>query len=84
METWSPESERRCTALHKERLRRAVQMTEARLLDPQGRPRFGLTFYAVNKKGEFGAAAFRPTRFAVADAQGARYVDTASLFDRER
>ena len=67
-----------------ETLRRAIRMTEARLLDPQGRPRFGLTFYAVNKKGEFGAAAFRPTRFAVADAQGARYVDTASLYERER
>ena len=67
-----------------ETLRRALRMTEARLLDPAGRPRYGLTFYAVNKKGEFGAAAFRPTRFAVADAQGARYVDTASLYERER
>jgi N4-(beta-N-acetylglucosaminyl)-L-asparaginase len=67
-----------------ETLRRALRMTEARLLDPAGRPRYGLTFYAVNKKGEFGAAAFRPTRFAVADAQGARYVDTASLYERDR
>jgi N4-(beta-N-acetylglucosaminyl)-L-asparaginase len=67
-----------------ETLRRAVAMTEPRLLDPQGRPRFGLTFYAVNKKGEFGVAAFRPTRFAVADAQGARYVDTAYLYERTR
>jgi len=67
-----------------ETLRRAVRMTEDRLLDPAGQPRFGLTFYAVNKKGEFGAAAVRPTRFAVADAQGARYVDTASLYERAR
>lgn len=67
-----------------ETLRRALRMTEPRLLDPDGRPRFGLTFYALNKKGEFGAAAFRPGRFAVADAQGARYVDTAYLYERER
>jgi N4-(beta-N-acetylglucosaminyl)-L-asparaginase len=67
-----------------ETLRRVVRMTEARLLDPAGTPRFGLTFYAVNKKGEFGAAAFRPSRFAVADGQGARYVDTAYLYDRGR
>jgi N4-(beta-N-acetylglucosaminyl)-L-asparaginase len=67
-----------------ETLRRVIHMTEARLLDPAGRPRFGLTFYAVSKSGEFGAAAFRPTRFAVADARGARYVDTAYLFERDR
>lgn len=67
-----------------ETLRRALRMTEPRLLAPDGRPRYGLTFYAVNKKGEFGAAAFRPGRFAVADAQGARYVDTAYLYERER
>ena len=66
-----------------ETLRRAVGITEPRLLDAAGRPRYGLTFYAVNKKGEFGAAAFRPTRFAVADAQGARYMDTAYLYPRE-
>lgn len=64
-----------------ETLRRAVRMTESRLLDAAGRPRFGLTFYAVNKRGEFGAAALRPTRFAVADAQGARYADTAYLYE---
>jgi len=66
-----------------ETLRRVVRMTEARLLDAGGRPRFGVTFYAVNKQGEFGAAAFRPgTRFAVCDAQGARFVDAAPLYPR--
>ncbi len=63
-----------------ETLRRTIRMTEGRLLNPAGRPQFGLTFYAVNKQGEFGAASFSPTRFAVCDAQGARYVDTAHLY----
>ncbi|MDH3198710.1 MAG: N(4)-(beta-N-acetylglucosaminyl)-L-asparaginase [Candidatus Krumholzibacteria bacterium] len=63
-----------------ETLRRAVRMTEARLLDPTGRPRFGLSFYAVNKRGQFGAASLTPARFAVCDASGARYVDTAALY----
>jgi hypothetical protein len=67
-----------------ETLRRVIHMTESRLLDSAGRPRFGLTYYAVSKTGEFGAAAIRPTRFAVADARGARYVDTAYLFERDR
>jgi N4-(beta-N-acetylglucosaminyl)-L-asparaginase len=65
-----------------ETLRRTIRMTEARLLDSAGRPTFGLTFYAVNKEGEFGAAAFTPARFAVGDAQGARYVDAAYLYPR--
>ncbi len=63
-----------------ETLRRAIAMTEARLLRDDGHPRFGLSFYAVNKKGEFGAASFTPSRFAVCDAGGARYVDSAALY----
>lgn len=65
-----------------ETLRRVIHLTEARLLDTRGRPTFGLSFYAVNKKGEFGAAAFSPHRFAVCDAQGPRYVDVAALYSR--
>ena len=67
-----------------ETLRRVVRMTEPRLLDEAGRPRFNLNFYAVNKQGEFGAASFFPGRFAVCDAQGARFVDTASLYPRRQ
>jgi N4-(beta-N-acetylglucosaminyl)-L-asparaginase len=68
----------------RETLRRVVRMTEARLLDPQGRPRFNLNFYAVNKKGEFGGASLYPSRFAVHDGREARYVDTAYLYERSR
>lgn len=66
-----------------ETLKRAVQMNEPRLLTPDGKPRYQLTFYAVNKHGEFGSASLYPYRFAVHDgtSAGARYVDTAHLFE---
>ena len=61
-------------------LRRVVSATEPRLLDPRGRPKFGLTFYAVNKRGEFGAASLFPDRYAVHDGSDAKLRDTAHLF----
>jgi N4-(beta-N-acetylglucosaminyl)-L-asparaginase len=73
-------------------LQRAVAMTEDRLLDKNNRPLFGLTYYAVNKDGEFGAArmyqqtpaylAEFPDRdkFAVADTDGARLEPAAYLY----
>ncbi|MGH7567897.1 MAG: isoaspartyl peptidase/L-asparaginase [Gemmatimonadales bacterium] len=63
-----------------ETLKRVVHMTEQRLLTPDGRPRFQLTFYAVNKRGEFGAASLYPSRFAIHDGTQARIVDTAHLY----
>ncbi|MGH8698428.1 MAG: isoaspartyl peptidase/L-asparaginase, partial [Burkholderiales bacterium] len=63
-----------------ETLKRVVRMTEQRLLAPDGRPRFGLTYYAVNKRGEFGSASLYPGRFAVHDGTGARFQDTAALY----
>lgn len=65
-----------------ETLRRVVATTEPRLLNPAGRPRFQLNFYAVNKNGDFGAAALFPSRFAVWDGQEAAVRDSAYLFDR--
>jgi N4-(beta-N-acetylglucosaminyl)-L-asparaginase len=64
-----------------ETLKRAVHLTEPRLLTPDGRPRYQLDFYAVNKRGEFGAAALYPSRFAVHDGTQARFVDTAHVYD---
>src|SRR3989440_10464159 len=71
-------------------LRRIAHTTrEKRLLDAQGRPAFGITFYALSKSGEYGAAAMydaSPTgkraQFAVADSRGARKEDCAYLFQR--
>jgi N4-(beta-N-acetylglucosaminyl)-L-asparaginase len=61
-------------------LRRVVEKTPPRLLDAQGRPTFGLQFYAVNKKGEYGGAGFTRNRYAVADDKGARLEDLAVLY----
>ena len=62
-------------------LERVVSMTEARLLDGRGRPRFGLSYYAVAKDGRTGGASlYEGGQYAVADAGGARLVDFAYLF----
>ncbi|MGQ0714753.1 MAG: N(4)-(beta-N-acetylglucosaminyl)-L-asparaginase [Gemmatimonadaceae bacterium] len=67
-----------------ETLQRVIAMTERRLLDARGRPRFDLTFYAVAKDGSYGAATiYAGKRFAVADAKGARLEECASLFKSE-
>src|SRR5438067_939981 len=71
-------------------LRRIAQTTrERRLLAAPGRPNFGITFYAVNKKGDYGSASMydvssagKRAQFAVADSRGARKEDCAYLFQR--
>jgi len=67
-----------------ETLRRVVATTEERLLDGRGRPRFQLTFYAVNKNGGFGAASMYPSGFAAFDGEAAGVRDTAHLYERQR
>ncbi len=65
-------------------LERVVAMTERRLLNDRGRPRFNLNFYAVAKDGRYGGASlYQGGRFAVADARGARLEESAFLFRRE-
>ena len=65
-----------------EALRRAIAMSERRLLDASGRPKYGLTYYAVNKRGEAGAANFTPgAQYAVHDGRAARLADCAALFE---
>ncbi len=66
-----------------ETLRRVVTASESRLLGERGRPRFGLSFYAVNKAGEFGAATFYPSRYAAFDGEQASLPDTAYLYERD-
>ncbi len=62
-------------------MERVIAMTEKRLLDDRGRPYFQLQYYAVNKKGEYaGACCYENSKFAVADASGARLEDCAYLF----
>lgn len=69
-------------------LRRAVEMSEPRVLDERGRPRFDLSYYALAKDGRWGAAAMygaaqagKPRgHVAVCDSSGPRLVAQASLF----
>jgi N4-(beta-N-acetylglucosaminyl)-L-asparaginase len=64
-----------------ETLKRVVRLTPSRLLK-DGRPTFNLNFYALNKRGEFGAASFYPGRYASHDGKTGSLRDTANLFER--
>ncbi len=56
-----------------------------RLCDEDGLPRFGLDFYALNKKGEFGSATiFAGGRYAVHDGVENKHRESAFLFKRKR
>ncbi len=64
-------------------LERVVAMTEARLLDKNGRPNFDLEFYALTKDGRYaGAALYSGSEFAVCDEKGARLEPSAYLYKR--
>lgn len=57
----------------------------ARLLNSDGNPDFNVSFYAVNKQGDVGGARIRGKgQMAVADANGARKVDMAYLYESNR
>jgi len=62
---------------------RVIAMTEARLLDDRGRPRFDLDFYAVTKDGRYaGVSCYEGSSFAVCDERGARIESSAFVFRR--
>ena len=65
-------------------LKRVADRTkQKRLLTPDGRPNFGLRFYAVRKDGAYGSATmYEGGSFAVATAEGARIEQSAFLFER--
>ena len=65
-----------------ETLRRVIAATEKTLLDERGQPKFNLQFYAVNKRGEFGAASLYPARYTAYDGSEATHRDAASLYQR--
>ncbi len=55
------------------------------LLDEEGRPRFGLSFYAINKKGEYGSAnIWSRGRYVIHDGVSSRFEEPAYLYKRER
>ncbi|MDX2192245.1 MAG: N(4)-(beta-N-acetylglucosaminyl)-L-asparaginase [Gemmatimonadales bacterium] len=61
-------------------LRRVIALTPPSLMGPDGRPRFSLQLYALNKRGEAGAASIFPARYALFDGREARLRDCAVLF----
>jgi N4-(beta-N-acetylglucosaminyl)-L-asparaginase len=57
---------------------------EKRLLNSRGLPNFGISFYALNKKGEYAGVAMyndANTQFAVCDGKGPRLERLEPLFD---
>jgi N4-(beta-N-acetylglucosaminyl)-L-asparaginase len=69
-------------------MERVIAMTEKRLLDEKGRPKFDLHFYAIKKDGTYGAACSYEgatadslgDRFAICDAKGARLEKSAHMW----
>lgn len=64
-----------------ETLKRVVRLTPPRLLR-EGRPTFDLSYYAVNKRGEFGAGSLYPTQYAAHDGKDGALRDTAYLYQK--
>jgi N4-(beta-N-acetylglucosaminyl)-L-asparaginase len=63
-------------------LKRVVAMCPDTKRDTQGRPP-QLSFYALNKRGEYGAASIFPSRYAACDdSTGPRSLDTAYLYPK--
>lgn len=63
-------------------LKRLVALTPPRLLDPQGRPKFQINFYAINKAGEFGCGSLFPSTYAAHDGKDGKILDTAFLYPK--
>lgn len=65
-----------------EAMKRVVDRTEPRLRDKNGRPDFGLIFYALAKDGRFGSASiWSNAQFAIHDGTKARLEPSAYLFE---
>ncbi len=59
-------------------------MLQPRLLNSAGQPRFGHSFYALNKKGEFGSASmWSGHRYAIHDGRENKHRDSAYLYKRK-
>ncbi|MGH7591473.1 MAG: N(4)-(beta-N-acetylglucosaminyl)-L-asparaginase [Gemmatimonadales bacterium] len=67
----------------RETLKRVLQLAPPRLIGADGKPKFQLNYYVVNKNGEYGSAALYPSKYAVNDGSGAMLKDAAHLFEGE-
>jgi N4-(beta-N-acetylglucosaminyl)-L-asparaginase len=62
-------------------LKRVAKNTvEKRLLNGRGQPNFGLSFYALNAKGEYAGVAMYESTYAVCTENGAQTLKTDALF----
>lgn len=58
---------------------------QPRLFSRNGKPRFSLNFYAINKKGEFGAGSiWRGRKYAIHDGKENKLRPTAYLFETKK
>ena len=65
-------------------LKRVIAICPDSRRDAQGRPP-QITFYAINKKGDYGAASLFPSTYSACDeAGGARTLDTAHVYEPRR
>jgi N4-(beta-N-acetylglucosaminyl)-L-asparaginase len=63
-------------------LRRIAKNTvEKRLLNSEGRPNFGLSFYCLNAKGEYAGVAMYESTYAVCTEKGAQTLKAEALFE---
>jgi N4-(beta-N-acetylglucosaminyl)-L-asparaginase len=63
-------------------LKRVAKNTiEKRLLNAKGQPNFGLSFYCLNKKGEYAGVAMYESTYAVCTENGAQTLKTDALFE---
>ncbi|MBL8978242.1 MAG: N(4)-(beta-N-acetylglucosaminyl)-L-asparaginase [Gemmatimonadetes bacterium] len=65
-----------------ETLKRVISLTPPRLLHPNGRPKYQLNFYALNKRGDAGSASIYPSSYATWDGRDSAARDTAFLYDK--
>src|SRR6059058_1143865 len=63
-------------------LKRVAKNTiEKRLLNTRGQPNFGLSFYCLNKKGEYAGVAMYEATYAVCTEDGPQTLKTDALYD---
>jgi len=54
------------------------------ILKTDGKPNFNVTFYAINKKGDYGCASiYGPKKFAIHDGQNNQILDGVYLYKME-
>ena len=64
-------------------LERVAKTTkEKRLLGPDGKPKFNVSYYAVNKNGEYGSAALYTSKYTLNTGGESKLLNGVSLFKR--